>query len=240
MNKAKILSALMAFAIVATPGINFKSNNTEKASSYQISANAADKITGWVQKNGHMYYYDAKGNMVKNQWKKIDGNKYCFDKNGRMLEGTWKDGKFLFPDSGVMVTGCAPTGKKLDKWCNFDSNGNSIESGGGAFLLSCNQNIYSSTSTNSKIKGKLKKGELVYYSSACLDDSKSLTWIRINYKGNIQGWIIQYNGSNELGTHNKKKCLNAAITKFSVPFRLEGTIHNDRGNGKFVEVNYRF
>lgn len=161
MKQAKILSALMAIAIVATPAISGKANYDSKVQNYQIVADAAKK-TGWVESKGYWYYYDKNGKKIKNQWKKIDGHKFYFDKNGRMLEGTWKDGKYLFPESGIMVTGCAPTGKELDIWYNFDSNGKRIEMVGFPYLLTRNQNIYYDIFSSSNIEGKVKKGEIVF------------------------------------------------------------------------------
>ena len=232
MKQAKILSALMAIAIVATPAISGKANYDSKVQNYQIVADAAKK-TGWVESKGYWYYYDKNGKKIKNQWKKIDGHKFYFDKNGRMLEGTWKDGKYLFPELGIMVTGCAPI--TFDTWYNFDSNGNRINVKGWPLLLNCNQNIYSSTSTNSNIKGKLKKGELVFYTDQLWNNAGEI-WCKINYEGRIVGYVLMYDSNhNALADFTPKACYNAACYKFALMKSFECVMHNDVFFDEFLE-----
>lgn len=235
MNKVKILSALMTIAIVATPAIGGKSNYDSNVHNYQIIANAA-KQTGWVESKGNWYYYDKNGKMIKDKKKKIDGYYYYFDQKGRMLEGQWHGKNYFFNESGVMVTGCAPT--DLNKWCNFDSNGNLIESKGVAYLLTCKQNIYSSTSTNSKIKGKLKKGELVFITDLTKKNTGEI-WGKINYEGKVKGYFLvtDSKGKNS-GNSYSQDCFNAAFYKFAIMKHFEDVIHNDVGPDEFIEVNY--
>lgn len=77
----------------------------------------------WQSLNGKKVYFDAQGNMVKNQWSTINRKKYYFDQNGYMAENTWIDGYYV-NESGYRVKNqragdyyVDSTGKKArNKW----------------------------------------------------------------------------------------------------------------------------
>ncbi len=83
MKKAKILSALMAIAITATPTLGNEISNFSKSKN-QLIAHAVDgKQTGWELHNGWWYYY--KDGKYVTDWEEIDGKWYLFGWDGRMI-----------------------------------------------------------------------------------------------------------------------------------------------------------
>ena len=55
--------------------------------------NAAEKKTGWTKAGNTWYYYDAKGNQVKNAWV----GSYWVGSDGKMVTNSWVDGVFYPP-----------------------------------------------------------------------------------------------------------------------------------------------
>ncbi len=238
MNKTKILSALMAFAIIATPSISGKTNNNSKIQNYQITAYAAKK-TGWVESKGYLYYYDKNGKMIKDELKKIDGYNYYFDKKGRMLEGQWNSSRYYFNESGVMVTGCAPTGVFQNDWCNFDSKGWMIEPDGYPWVLNKKQTVYKTAGTKSKTNNTIKKGEIVFITEQ-IKNKAGETWGKINYEGKFKGYILMIDSKgNKLGSGRLNDCYEVIDKKFYyIPKTFE--MHNDNLPDEFLEADYQF
>ena len=190
MKTTRFISALMAVAITASPVLYSTANFTSTTSgNCHITAYAA-KQTGWAYKDGYWYYYDAKGNMLKNKLKGIKGKTYYFDNKGRMLEGKWNAGRYFFPGSGVMVTGCAPAieGTTIS-WCNFDESGKRIEYLGEPLLTRSVLKIYESTNKNSKVIGTIPYDELIFCTQSRKTSSPNRLWERVNYKGKYKGWV---------------------------------------------------
>lgn len=105
MKKTRIISAIMALTIIATPTLGNITRNSTKSPSYQLTAYAATK-QGWIKEYGKWYYYIS-GKKQKNMW---IANKYYVGSNGAMVIG-WKkiDKKWYYfgtnPDGGA-------------KWCD--------------------------------------------------------------------------------------------------------------------------
>ena len=124
MKKTRIISAIMACAIIATPAMGIASSNTSKTQSHQLTAYAAKNVKqhGWVKTNGKWYYYDANGIKVTNASKKIDGKWYYFGKDGAMYTNWQKINNrwYYFGTDGAMRTGWQQIN---GKWYYFDSKG---------------------------------------------------------------------------------------------------------------------
>ena len=244
MKKTRIISTLMALAIVAAPGFGLNSNNQANHVRYKTTATAAAKQTGWVQKNGYWYYYNVNGNVVRNQWLTIDGKRYHFDKAGRMntkwytennktyylgndgamrtgnqqINGKWY---YFFPSSGIMVIGCTymtnPDGSNL-RWYNYDSNGVWIESdsNGAAYYLECDHRLYNAMDTNQK-SNKMIPGKEVVYLKKKKDSKTGILWGAINYEGRLKGYIIiqKANGALNKISGNIGTCVDAIDNKYN-------------------------
>ena len=99
--------------------------------------NAAEKKTGWTKAENTWYYYDAKGNQVKNAWV----GSYWVGSDGKMVTNSWVDGgKYYVGSQGYWVkdakkpadaqktpekkTGWTKTG---NSWYYYDAQGNQIK-----------------------------------------------------------------------------------------------------------------
>ncbi len=99
--------------------------------------NAAEKKTGWTKAGNTWYYYDAKGNQVKNAWV----GSYWVGSDGKMVTNSWVDGgKYYVGSQGYWVkdakkpadaqktpekkTGWTKTG---NSWYYYDAQGNQIK-----------------------------------------------------------------------------------------------------------------
>ena len=99
--------------------------------------NAAEKKTGWTKAGNTWYYYDAKGNQVKNAWV----GSYWVGSDGKMVTNSWVDGgKYYVGSQGWWVkdakkpadaqktpekkTGWTKTG---NSWYYYDAQGNQIK-----------------------------------------------------------------------------------------------------------------
>lgn len=134
MKKTKIISALMALAIVATPAMGIASNGISNTGSHRLTAYAYSKnVKGiWIQdaNNKKWWYRHDDGTYTKNDWELIEGKYYLFDKDGWMLTGLKRfsgDLYYLHPDKGYMLTDWRKingywyyfdntSGKALTKW----------------------------------------------------------------------------------------------------------------------------
>ena len=80
--------------------------------------------TGWVKENDKWYFYDEKGNKVKNEWQQYKNKWYYLDENGDMLYSTWKQINskwYYFYDTGIMAAACWI--KDNDRWYYVGANG---------------------------------------------------------------------------------------------------------------------
>ncbi len=70
----------------------------------------------WVEKNGNKYYYDEKGNMLKNCYSKIGIDTYAFDNDGALIKNSIvnHDEKLSFVDSDGKL--------KYYGWCLYNGN----------------------------------------------------------------------------------------------------------------------
>ena len=101
------------------------------------TSNAAEKKTGWTKAGNTWYYYDAKGNQVKNAWV----GSYWVGSDGKMVTNSWVDGgKYYVGSQGWWVkdakkpadaqktpekkTGWTKTG---NSWYYYDAQGNQIK-----------------------------------------------------------------------------------------------------------------
>ena len=101
------------------------------------TSNAAEKKTGWTKAGNTWYYYDAKGNQVKNAWV----GSYWVGSDGKMVTNSWVDGgKYYVGSQGYWVkdakkpadaqktpekkTGWTKTG---NSWYYYDAQGNQIK-----------------------------------------------------------------------------------------------------------------
>ena len=146
--KKKLLSAILALAIVATPSLGFAKNADSLTPSCQITASAAQAKTGWVKEGSNWYYYiggyKAKSKWIQSNgkwyylkwngvmatgWEKITGYWYYFDTvNGDMYSNRWlKDGNdwYYLGNSGIMFANMF-TFYKSD-WYYFDKDGKMVK-----------------------------------------------------------------------------------------------------------------
>ena len=89
--------------------------------------NAAEKKTGWTKAGNTWFYYDAKGNQVKNAWV----GSYWVGSDGKMVTNSWVDGgKYYVGSQGwwekdaVKKTGWTQTG---NTWYLYDNQGNLVK-----------------------------------------------------------------------------------------------------------------
>lgn len=93
----------------------------------------AQKLTGWVHKNGKYYYYDANGVLQKNKW--IDGT-YYVDGTGAMLVNTRTPDGYLVGADGRWIqetlpqTTSAVVNNKISVKTDSDGNKSSSSSSG--------------------------------------------------------------------------------------------------------------
>lgn len=110
MQKTRIISAIMACAIIATPTMGIASSNTSKSWSHQLTAYAyAQNVKGnWIKdSNGKWWYRHDDGSYTKNDWEMINYKWYLFDSNGYMRTGLARfkgDLFYLDPKNGNMLT----------------------------------------------------------------------------------------------------------------------------------------
>ena len=87
--------------------------------------NAAEKKTGWTKAGNTWFYYDAKGNQVKNAWV----GSYWVGSDGKMVTNSWVDGgKYYVGSQGWWVKDAkkpADTQKSPEKKTGWSKNGNS-------------------------------------------------------------------------------------------------------------------
>lgn len=147
--KKKLLSAILALAIVAAPSLGFVENTDSLAPNCQITASAAQAKSGWVKEGGNWYYYIAgskarskwiqsKGKwyylkwngVMATGWEKITGYWYYFDTvNGDMYSGRWLEKKisskesdwYYLGNSGIMYANQFLFYN--NKWYYFDKDG---------------------------------------------------------------------------------------------------------------------
>ena len=95
MKKAKILSALMAIAITATPTIANTLTNSSKIPNHLLQAYAEDDIEYKQDEDGKWYYY--KNGEILDGWNYEDGLWWYYEK-GEKFRGGMKeiDGKFYY------------------------------------------------------------------------------------------------------------------------------------------------
>lgn len=61
------------------------------------AAKVKPRVSRWVTYNGHYYYFDSKGKMLKDVIRKINGKFYCFDERGRVrTSGFIRKGKQIY------------------------------------------------------------------------------------------------------------------------------------------------
>lgn len=91
-------------SFMATPQIKVYSSSSWLTSFIMTAGFKQDN--GWVNKEGHSYYYFDNGAMATD-WALIDGSWYRFDASGAMLTGwAYSGGKWYYlSDSGEMATG---------------------------------------------------------------------------------------------------------------------------------------
>lgn len=75
---------------------------------------ARARVSKWVFYKGHYFYYNAKGQKVKDKIRKIGGSFYCFDKQGRVRTGFIRYGKQIYFANrrGKFATGWCTINKK--------------------------------------------------------------------------------------------------------------------------------
>ena len=87
--------------------------------------NAAEKKTGWTKAGNTWFYYDAKGNQVKNAWV----GSYWVGSDGKMVTNSWVDGgKYYVGSQGWWVKDAkkpADAQKSPEKKTGWSKNGNS-------------------------------------------------------------------------------------------------------------------
>lgn len=144
--------------------------------------------TGWINVGGKWYYLNTDGSMRTNSWVQSNGKWYYVGSDGAMLQGQWFQNKYyLYNGSGVMVTGCAPTGANLNVWCNFNDNGECVQRGGTPLLISKLLLIKDNYNAGAKTVGSVPGNEVVLATS--IINKGNETWARIYYRGKTLGWI---------------------------------------------------
>ena len=237
MKKTRIISALMALAIVATPAIGNASKSVSKSSKYQLTTYAKAEVKNGLKKEGGKYYYYVNGKKVKNQWKLVGNKWYYFDANGvgcigwKQIGGKWyyfnSDASmrtgwltynnkkyYLFPKSGTMVTGCCYVG---NNWYNFDLSGALIEyeTKGTPYTTYYDVTIFTDTNAYTATQMSVKGGDVVFVNKIYNDPSLNMTWGQINYEGDKRGWIIiKDNAQNWYATDNVNTCRDTIDKKF--------------------------
>lgn len=132
MKKAKIISAILSFALVATHSTLIIPSISSKTRYRHLTAYAySENVSGnWIQDKdtGKWWFKHDDGSYTKNSWEKIEDIWYHFDMYGWMQTGWLKDGdKWYYLDpNGAMHMGW----KQINTtWYYFTSNGTMYNTG---------------------------------------------------------------------------------------------------------------
>lgn len=132
MKKAKIISAILSLALIATHSTAIIPSVSSKTRHRHLTAYAySENVSGnWIQDKdtGKWWFKHDDGSYTKNSWEKIEDIWYHFDMYGWMQTGWLKDGdKWYYLDpNGAMHMGW----KQINTtWYYFTSNGTMYNTG---------------------------------------------------------------------------------------------------------------
>lgn len=126
--KKKLLSGILALAIIASPSLGVFDNTNFLIPSFQITASAAQKKSGWYKEKGNWYFY-INGKKAKNRWIRNNHKDYYLKKDGVMATGWEKIGEnwyYFDPVNGDMYYNRwleVPQKNQPSDWYFFDGNG---------------------------------------------------------------------------------------------------------------------
>ena len=164
----------------------------------------------WVEDNGHYYYYNESGSMVKNDIIEVGNEKYYFDNSGKMLTG-WqknKNGETLyFLSDGRMVKGWNLID---DNYYYFNNDGimqkGWIESDGRWYYCKKNGKMAKSEWTEDGFyvddNGIMRKGLGNGYASCVMvteDNSFNNDFEEIEFGGEAYFYFLRKNDNNDEG-----------------------------------------
>ena len=126
MKKAKVLTAVLAAAVLSVQALSIVPGSISAAEKGQLTACAytENQDGTWIREppRGNWMYIHTDHTFTTNNWEKINNKWYYFDGSGWMQQGwlTYNGRRYYLDSNGAMHTGW----KKLNgKWYFFDSNG---------------------------------------------------------------------------------------------------------------------
>ena len=192
--RKKQKTVLLAFFLTSAVSVcTFQTEAEAAGSSQKVSASASStkektskkKRRGWVTSKGKKYYYNSKGEKLKDTIRKIQGKFYYFDKNGCLKRNAFvrKNGNIYYADA----TGAFAAGwKKINKKQFYFSKRGRAVSG----LQTINGKQYYFSKRGEMLKGWRWIGRTKYFFSR--------TTGRMMKDCTIEGQYIDENGSAEL------------------------------------------